>query len=251
MLAEGCSRQSGYTLRLMPLWELSCDGVAIDVSTRQQRLLAVLAVQGASRRELLCGLLWPDSSERCALDNLRVSIHHVTRGLPGLIQVDRYAVGFSVKAWIDLHREWEVLEGVAGSCREALPGNTPLLLGWYEEWVLNEQARLLHARTHYWRRVAKECLACGDYSGAVESADTVLRLDVLDEGALEIMVHAQLALGQCISALHAIAEFRRRAHHEIGMSTSPALDQLELRVRQAAGSALSQAYGAGPDRWII
>ena len=251
MLADGYAPENGYTLRLMPLWELSRDGVSIDVSMRQQRLLAALAVQGASRRELLCGLLWPDSTERCALDNLRVSIHHVTHGLPGLISVDRYAVGFSALARVDLHSEWEVLEGVAGRGREALPGNTPLLLGWYEDWVLNEQARLLHARRAYWRRVAKECLACGDYPGAVESADSVLRLDVLDEGALEIMVRAQLALGQCISALQAIAEFRRRARNEIGMAGSPALEELELRVRRTADAPLSQAYGAGPDRWII
>lgn len=251
MLTEGSVRADRYELKLMPLWELACNGLPIDVSMRQQRLLAALAVQGASRRELLCGLLWPDSTERCALDNLRVSIHHVTHGLPGLISVDRYAVGFSGQVLVDLHREWEILEGVAGRGREALPGNTPLLLGWYEDWVLNEQARLLHARTAYWRRVAKECLACGDYPGAVESADNVLRLDVLDEGALEVMVCAQLALGQCISALHAIAEFRRRARNEIGMAGSPALDQLELRVRRTADSSLSQAYAAGPDRWII
>lgn len=240
-----------YELCLMPLWELTCDGVSIDVSMRQQRLLAALAVQGASRRELLCGLLWPDSSERCALDNLRVSIHHVTHSLPGLIQVDRHAVGLSARVRIDLHHEWDVLEGIARRGRDTLPGNRPLLLGWYEDWVLNEQARLLHARTAYWRRVAKECLACGDFSGAAESADNVLRLDVLDEGALEVMVGAQLALGQCISALHSISTFRRRARNELGVARSPALDQLELRVRQVIDAAVIRTRGVGTDRWVI
>lgn len=251
MLMGGFARQARYELRLMPLWELRCEGMNIDVSLRQQRLLAALAVQGASKRELLCGLLWPESTERCALDNLRVSIHHVTHDLPGLISVDRYAVGFSEQVCVDLHREWEVLEGTSGHLSEALPDHAPLLLGWYEDWVLNEQARLLQARTAYWRRVAKECLACSDYPGTIESAANVLRLDALDEGALELMVVAQLALGQCISALHGISEFRSRARNEIGLLGSPALDQLEQRVRQAANVPVTSAYGAGTDRWVI
>lgn len=239
-----------YGLCLMPSWALCCNEREIEVSLRQQRLLAVLAVQGPSRRELLAGLLWPESPERSALDNLRVSIHRVTRELPGLIRVDRHAVALSPWVGVDLHAEWDALEGGADAAGadSRPPGTLPLLPGWYEDWVLHEQGRLLQARTAYWRRSAARSLARQDYAVAVESATQSLFLDGLDESALETMVEAQLALGQCISALQGIVAFRRRARAELGICGSPTLDRLESRVRRAADASYAGSAGAGADR---
>lgn len=242
-----------YGLCLMPSWVLWCNGREMEVSLRQQRLLAVLAVQGSSRRELLAGLLWPESPEHSALDNLRVSIHRVTRGLPGLLRVDRHAVELSPVVSVDLHSEWVALGGGADAAGADLkpPGTSPLLLGWYEDWVLHEQGRLLQARTAYWRRNAARSLARQDYGVAVESAAQGLFLDGLDESALEIMVVAQLGLGQCISALQGIVAFRRRARAELGICGSPTLDRLESRVRCAADASYAGTAGAGAERWNI
>ena len=235
---------SGYSLHLMPLWELWCNAEPVHVCLRQQRLLALLAIQGQCRRELVAGLLWPESSDASAQDNLRVSIHRVNHSLPGLLSVDRHSVGIDPSVPVDLHREWSLLQGNEQQAHPSPPGKEPLLLGWYEDWVLEAQLRLLHARTAYWRRTAGCCLVSGDYRGAVESAAHGLRLDMLDEAALEIMVAAQLALGQCISAMGAIEGFRRTAGHELGMSGSPALDRLEAQVRGVARGSLIGARAA-------
>ncbi|NKG22137.1 AfsR/SARP family transcriptional regulator [Paeniglutamicibacter terrestris] len=251
MSIEGGLRQSHYGLCLMPSWGLWRNGCEIEVSLRQQRLLAVLAVQGCCRRELVAGMLWPESPESSALDNLRVSIHRVTSGLPDLIRADRHALELSEWVRVDLHREWEKLEGSAVAGERKHPGTTPLLLGWYEDWVLNEQVRLLQARTAYWRRTAAQCLARHDYAGTVESAAQGLFLDVLDEAALEIMVVAQLALGQCVSALQAIIGFRSRARKELGIAGSPTLDRLETQVRRVANASYAGFSVGGPDRWSI
>ncbi len=244
-------RHFHYGLCLMPSWGLWRNGCEIEVSLRQQRLLAVLAVHGACRRELIAGMLWPESPESSALDNLRVSIHRVTSGLPNLIHTNRHVLELSEWVGVDLHREWEALEGTAGPGNDKPPGTTPLLQGWYEDWVLNEQVRLLQARTAYWRRTALQCLARHDYAGTVESAAQGLFLDVLDEAALEIMVVAQLALGQCVSALQAIVGFRSRARKELGIAGSPTLDRLETQVRRAANAPYAGFSVGGPDRWSI
>lgn len=236
--------QAGYSLHLMPLWELRDNGIRLHVCLREQRLLAVLAIHGPSKRDRVAGLLWPESCDRSAQDNLRVSIHHVTHSLPGMLTVDRHSVGISPTARVDLHRERAALEGFDGQGRTPRPRNEPLLMGWYEDWVLEEQAGLLQARTAYWHQVAARCLRHDDCRGAVEAAARVLRLDMLDEAALEIMVTAQLALGQSISAMGAIAAFRRTARHELGMSGSPALDRLEARVRGATNVSLAGFRGA-------
>lgn len=238
---------NGFRLHLMPSWELWSNDRSIEVSLRQQRLLAFLAVQGTSRRELVAGMLWPESPEHCALDNLRVSIHKVSSELPELIRVDRHALGLAPHVWVDLKQEWEVLGTTQTHESLRSSGTESLLLGWYEDWVIDEQARLQQARITYWHRVALTALACCDYSAAVESAVQGLYLDVLDETSLEIMVVAHLGLGQCISALKAIVGFRRRASHELGIAGSPALDRLEARVRLVARTPILSCAGEVPD----
>lgn len=118
-------RHFHYGLCLMPSWGLWRNGCEIEVSLRQQRLLAVLAVHGTCRRELIAGMLWPESPESSALDNLRVSIHRVTSGLPNLIHTNRHVLELSEWVGVDLHREWEALEGTAGPGNDKPPGTTP------------------------------------------------------------------------------------------------------------------------------
>ncbi|PQZ88629.1 hypothetical protein CQ018_16710 [Arthrobacter sp. MYb227] len=192
-------------------------------------------------------MLWPESPEHCALDNLRVSIHKVSSELPGLIRADRHALGLAPHAWVDLHQEWQILGNTNTHESLRLPGTDSLLLGWYEDWVIEEQSRLQRARITYWHRVALTALACCDYNAAVESAVQGLYLDVLDETSLEIMVVAHLGLGQCISALQAIVGFRRRANLELGIAGSPALDRLEARVRLVAQTPVLPCTGKKPD----
>ena len=234
MSPETTCEQNVFRLHLMPSWELWNNELSVEVSLRQQRLLAFLAVHGTCRRELVAGALWPESPEYCALDNLRVSIHKVSSTLPDLIRADRYALGLAPHVWVDLHKEWKVLDGIQIEEGLRRPSNAPLLSGWYEDWVIDEQSRLNRARISYWHRVASVALASSDYIAAIEASIQGLYLEGLDETSLEIMVLAHLELGQCISALQAIVEFRRRANHELGIASSPALDRLEARVRIAA-----------------
>ena len=245
MVVETERRESTYGLRLMPSWGLWSDDLRIEVSLRQQRLLAFLAVQGTCRRELVAGVLWPESPEHCALDNLRVSLHRVTSALPELVRTDRHAIGLAPRVWVDLRSEWEALGTADQQEKTRAPSTVPLLLGWYEDWVLDEQVRLQRARTAYWRRRAGDALARCDYLAAVDSAVQGLHLDVLDETSLEIMVVAQIGMGQCISALQAIVGFRRRACYELGIPGSPTLDRLEAQVRRAAQAPLASYPGPG------
>lgn len=238
MVVEAECRKNTYGLRLMPSWGLWNNDLRIEVSLRQQRLLAFLAVQGTCRRELAAGALWPESPEHCALDNLRVSLHRITSALPDLVWTDRHAIGLAPRVSVDLRREWDALGTLDQQEKTQAPGTAPLLLGWYEDWVLDEQARLLRARTVYWRRMAGEALARCDYPSAVDSAVQGLHLDVLDETSLEMLVVAQIGMGQCISALQTIVGFRRRASYELGIPGSPTLDRLEALVRRTAQTPL-------------
>src|ERR1700675_2311635 len=56
----------------------------LALTTRQQHLLAYLALQGAApvTRHQAAGHLWPESTDAQALTNLRRELHHLRHALP-------------------------------------------------------------------------------------------------------------------------------------------------------------------------
>ncbi|MEC5182457.1 DNA-binding SARP family transcriptional activator, partial [Arthrobacter sp. CG_A4] len=73
---------------LLGSWQLRRDTGLVHVAARQQRLIAALAIRGPSLRSYLVGLLWPEYPETRALESLRVSVHLISRQLPGLVVND-------------------------------------------------------------------------------------------------------------------------------------------------------------------
>jgi hypothetical protein len=74
-----------FQLSLLTSWKLRRDSCILHVAARQQRLITALAIHGPRPRNYLVGLLWPESCESLAMESLRVSIHLVSRQVPGLL----------------------------------------------------------------------------------------------------------------------------------------------------------------------
>ncbi len=71
-------------VRLLGKFELAFDGKSISITSRPaQSLFAYLIVSAGTphRREKLAGLLWPDSLEETARDNLRHALWRVRKAL--------------------------------------------------------------------------------------------------------------------------------------------------------------------------
>lgn len=226
--ADG-GHQRGYRLQVLGGWNLSSDGRPCTVPLRSRRLVALLAVAGPAPRLVLCGRLWPESSEQHALDSLRVTIHHVGRDLPGLLAVDGSMVALSGTVSVDLAEERATLAD-AGPAPTPFGPEPELLPGWYEDWVLVAQDLLRTQRIHHHASQAQRLLDAGDMRGAADAAGRSLGLDPLDEWSLEVLVRAHLGRGAACGARRALTAFRRDLQREFGQYASPLLDELDRLV---------------------
>lgn len=247
----------GYRLEVLGGWHLARDGKPLAVPLRSQRLIAYLAVAGPCPRAVLCGRLWPASTEPRALDSLRVTIHHVGRDLPGLLARHDalLALGPAVVVDLDLERAGLADTGAdapAGGGHDAGDGSfgrePDLLPGWYEEWVLDEQDRLRTQRIRHHAGTAQRLLDTGEPRAAIDAAGRGLRLDPLDEWSLEVLVRAHLLVGAACAARRALLAFRNGLHREFGQVSSPVLDQLDRLVGDPpAGAGRAPDPAASPE----
>ena len=141
---------------LLGQFEVQKDGVLLSIPSRPaQSLLAYLLLTAGidHRREKLAGLLWPDSSEENARNNLRTALWRLRKALgsddnerPYLL-ADDLSITFNRQSgyWLDT----SVLE--CGASPKATTEDLhnflshyrgELLPGFYEDWVVLERGRL-------------------------------------------------------------------------------------------------------------
>src|SRR5919109_3865219 len=98
-------------VRLLGKFEVSRDGKPIAITSRPaQSLFAYLILHAGTshRREKLAGMLWPDSLEETARDNLRHALWRVRKALPSnlateYLVADDLSIAFNASAdyWLD------------------------------------------------------------------------------------------------------------------------------------------------------
>lgn len=205
----------------------------MHVAARQQRLITALAIHGTRPRSYLAGLLWPESCEARALESLRVSMHLVSRQVPGLLVNGGAELSLSDLVDVDLHRVRSCLREIS---QTGLNGNVAsylnllrdaeLLPGWYEDWVLFEQSRLRQERLHAFHIIARETLARCDYEAALEASEAALELEPLYESAVGLLIQAQRQQGNNAAALRAFEKFRAKLNDDMGLAPSEGILQL-------------------------
>jgi DNA-binding SARP family transcriptional activator len=226
-----------FELTLLQSWQLrqgsSQSFQFVHVAARQQRLITALAISGPRPRSYLAGLLWPENSETRALESLRVSVHIVSRQIPGLLVKDGALLSLSPHVDIDLQRvRAEIAElrevgfnGNAASCVRQLR-DAELLPGCYDDWVLFEQARLRWDRLHALLHIARESLRRRDYQVVVEASRAAQELEPLHESAVRYLVQAERQRGIYASALRALEMFQTQLKQDIGLEPSKDLRRL-------------------------
>jgi DNA-binding SARP family transcriptional activator len=226
-----------FELTLLQAWQLRRDAGVVHLATRQQRLITALAIHGPRPRSYLAGLLWPDIRESKALDSLRVTVHFVTRQVPGLIINSGTVLSLSELVDVDLHHvRAQILElnqvGLDGNVAACLHDlrSAELLPGWYDDWVLFEQHRLRQDRLHAFQIIARESLARGDYESALEASEAALELEPLYESAVGLLSQAERQQGNMAAALQAFARYQEKLKDEMGIDPSDAIQKLVADV---------------------
>ena len=223
----------GFQLSLLQSWQLRLGTNVVHVAARQQRLITALAINGPRLRSYLAGLLWPECRESKALESLRVSMHLVSRQVPGLLVNGGAVLSLSEGVDVDLHRVRAQmrelsqfgLNGNVASCLQQLR-DAELLPGWYDDWVLFEQSRLRQDRLHAFQTIARQSLARFDSESAVEASEAALELEPLYESAVALLIQAEKQQGNYAAALRAFEKYRAKLKEDMGLMPSEAIRRL-------------------------
>ena len=142
-------------VRLLGMFDVKYKRKTVNISSRPaQSLFAYLILNAGTshRREKLAGMLWPDSLEETARDNLRHALWRLRKVLPSQVKAeylltDDLSIAFNASAEYSLDvSELEKLSHRASvdeliSVLSAYQGE--LLPGFYDEWVVSEREHLI------------------------------------------------------------------------------------------------------------
>ena len=144
-------------VRLLGQFVIILDGASIQINSRPaQSLLAYLLINAgkAFRREKLAGLLWPDTSDANARNNLRQALWRIRKSLENnpptpqpYFLVDDLTVGFNAESdySLDVNKlEAKVDDSVPLQKLINIVSlyNGELLPGFYDDWIVLERERL-------------------------------------------------------------------------------------------------------------
>ncbi|MBT1004020.1 bacterial transcriptional activator domain-containing protein [Paenarthrobacter sp. DKR-5] len=199
---------------------------------RQQRLITALAIGGGRSRGALASLLWPQARGGLGLANLRAAVFRVGGDQPGLVESHGTMLALSASVGTDLARVrgliHEVKQGarVPTSREIAVLLRADLLPGWYEDWVLFEQDRLLQDRVDALECAAEHCLTIGDLDRAIVAAEGAAVLEPLREAPHRMIVRAHLAAGCPGEAGRRARHFEQIIRAQLGTAPGPGLTAL-------------------------
>ena len=260
-------------VRLLGKFAANLAGRPIEIPWHPgQLLLAYLILNAgtAHRREKLAGLLWPDSDEANARNNLRQALWRLRQVLgEAYILADKISVGFNPEA--DYHLDVDLLlnDGAETSSVDELirlvsAYQGSLLPGFYEDWVVLEQERLQAVFEHKMQLLLNRLVEGRRWSDVLAWGERWIALGQTPEPAYRALMLAHGGLGdrsnvaavyhRCVKALQQELEVepseqtrklyeRLLSPEEPAPEPSPALDGLS---GQAIGPyRLVEKIGAG------
>jgi SARP family transcriptional regulator, regulator of embCAB operon len=234
------SDEDQWSLGLIGSWRLRRGIIDHTPSRRQQRLIALLALQGPMPRSTAAGILWPEASTKQASGSLRVSLCQASMDLPGVLVVEVGRVALAPDVRVDVRELRQQLSGTFGiegavaiACSQVLC-HGEVLPGWYDDWVLEAQDEWRTVRMQALQQLAWKLFRMNDMHGAVEAARSAMQIDPLNEEAQRLAMQAQLAEGNYAEALRGYKDFSSRYREELGVAPSRRLTDLLVPVLRSA-----------------
>jgi DNA-binding SARP family transcriptional activator len=224
-------------LSLLGNCQLSVGGSVVALGANAQRLLVLLALRGPQRRTYLAGTLWADTTDDQAAKRLRSTLWRLRRQSTTLLEVDEQSVGLSRSVEVDIdHLKFvcrEMMERKVTPDRltayfKVLVHTRELLLGFYDEWVLQAREQLVNLRLHALEVLVEDLIAAGRFAESVEAAIAAVQLDPLRESTHRALMRAYLAEGNRASARCEVERYRMLLRSELGIDEQPTSLMLEL-----------------------
>jgi DNA-binding SARP family transcriptional activator len=212
----------------------------VDVSEGVLALLTALAVESkAVNRERLVDRLWPDLHDESAYNALKMCVHRTRQQLadPSAVTVSRSGYALAPEVEVDLARLQLTLERIR---RDAVPseelpaleetfrrlarGRPATFANW--EWFEPVEATLVTATHEVGAFLAGRALKAGDHLRALRIAQTLTKLDPLDERARQVAIGAHLAANDRGAAILEYRGYKELLRSELDVEPSVEIKRL-------------------------
>ena len=209
----------------------------VSIASRPaQTLFAYLILSAGTlhRRERLAGLLWPDSLEETARDNLRHALWRIRKALPAkqkneYVLTDDLSIAFNAFAeyWLDVSALEKVGDDASAdeliSVLSAYQGE--LLPGFYDEWVMLEREHINSVFDHKMARLMSVLQDENRWLDILDWGERWIKLGQKPEPAYRALMSAHAAMGD-MSKVAAIYERCVKSLKEFGVEPSEQTKEL-------------------------
>jgi predicted ATPase/DNA-binding SARP family transcriptional activator len=220
-------------VRLLGKFDVRRDGKTIAITSRPaQSLFAYLILNAGTshRREKLAGLLWPDSLEETARDNLRHALWRIRKALPASQQpkteyllTHDLSIAFNGSAnyWLDAAELEKVSEDASADDLIAILSayQGELLPGFYDEWVGLEREHLYSVFEHHMARLMSLLQNENRWLDILDWAERWIKLGQKPEPAYRALMSAHATKGD-MSKVAATYERCVKSLREFGIEPS-------------------------------
>jgi predicted ATPase/DNA-binding SARP family transcriptional activator len=224
-------------VRLLGTFEIKYKKKSISISSRpSQSLFAYLLLSAGTshRREKLAGMLWPDSLEETARDNLRHSLWRIRKALPPTpkaeyLLTDDLSIAFNASSeyWLDAAELEKLRENTSAaeliSVLSEYQGE--LLSGFYDEWVELEREHLSSIFEHHMARLLSLLKAENRWLDVLDWSERWIKLGKKPEPAFQALMSAHAAKGD-MSKVAATYERYVKSLREFGIEPSKPTKEL-------------------------
>ena len=198
-------------------------------------LLAWLALEGATSRERLAQLLWPQSSAEAARNALRQRLFRLRKQLDGDLVAGSTTLTLAPGVAHDLHTATQLLAGLA------VPDSPEL-----EAWLAQKRGAQHAQARHALEAQIQSLEAAGDTAAALPLAQQLLQAEPLSEDAHRRVMRLHYLRGDHAAAMLAFDACEQMLKHEVG--AKPSQDTLTLLATVESATALP---GAAPARATV
>jgi len=229
-------------VRLLGSFQIKNKKELIVISSRPaQSLFAYLVLNAGTshRREKLAGMLWSDSLEGTARDNLRHALWRIRKALPPKLKpehllADDLTIAFNASSeyWLDV----AVLEkvGETASADELIAALSEyqgeLLPGFYDEWVILEREHLHSIFEHHMARLMSLLQDEKRWLDILDWGERWIKLRQRPEPAYRALMTAHAAKGD-MSKVAATYERCVKALKEFGIEPSEQTKELYKNLK--------------------
>lgn len=225
-------------------WQLNVLGAASllgpDKTLHPERktigVLSFLALEGATHRSRLAGLLWPDSDEKTARNNLAQVLRRLKKTTDTTLILGEGTEVLSVAS--DLETDAAQLKVLAFAGDKGLLKFTGDLLGKHDyddcpefaEWLFAERERLQLLRQNALSSFIQQHEKTGSYQEALRCAELLLQLDSISEEAHRQVMRQHFLAGDRAAALKAFERCKEILDEELGVEPTQETHTLAAEI---------------------